>query len=82
MKKYTVSMARERFAQALDEAQRGEPVFIQRDDVLYRLSVERPPAKRAKRTPQIEVLDQAVAKGRWTWGWSPDKLKFKARRPK
>jgi antitoxin (DNA-binding transcriptional repressor) of toxin-antitoxin stability system len=83
VKKYTVSLVRERLAQALDEAQRGEPVFIQRDDVLYRLSVEPPPARaRARRKPQIDVLDEAIEKGQWTWDWSGAQLTFRSRRRK
>ena len=80
MKKYTVSLVRERLAQALDEAQRGDPVFIQRDDVLYQLRVVPARKTRPARKAQIEVLDAAVARGQWTWDWSPDRLKFKGRR--
>ena len=79
MKKYSVSMVRERLAQALDEAQRGEPVFIERGDVLYKLSVERPKKARARK-PSIEILDPAVERGRWTWTWSPGRLAFAGRR--
>ena len=79
MKKYSVSMVRERFAQALDEAQRGEPVFIERGDVVYRLSVERRKTTR-RRKPSIEILDPAVERGQWTWDWSPGRLGFKGRR--
>jgi antitoxin (DNA-binding transcriptional repressor) of toxin-antitoxin stability system len=81
VKKYTVSMVRERLAQALDEAQRGEPVFIERGDVLYRLSVERG-RKTRPRKPSIEILDPAVERGDWTWTWSPGRLAFKGRRRK
>ena len=79
MKKYTVSMVRERFAQALDEAQRGEAVFIERGDVLYRLSVEQPRKARARK-PSIQVLDPAVARGQWTWTWTDGRLAFAGRR--
>ena len=80
VKRYTVSVARERFAQALDEAQRGEPVFIERQDVLYRLSVEPAGSKPAAGKPQIEVLDSAVENGLWTWGWAQGQMKFRGRR--
>ena len=73
MKTYTVGMVRERLAEALDDAQAGRPVFIERRGVIYRLSVE-PPAtgarpRRAK--PAIEVLDPAIDRGIWTWDWRP-----------
>jgi len=79
VRKYKVAMVRERFARVLDEAQRGEPVFIERKGVVYRLSVE-PPGKAAKaRKPYIEVMDPAVEAGQWTWDWSPGKLRFRSR---
>lgn len=79
MKKYTVGMARERFAQALDEAQRGEPVFIERKGVTYRLSVEKPAKAARSKKPYIEVMDPAVEAGLWTWDWSPGKLRFRSK---
>jgi hypothetical protein len=79
MKKYTVSLVRERFAQALDEAQRGEPVFIERKGVTYRLSVERPTKPTDSRKPYIDVLDPAVDAGQWTWDWSPTQLRFRSK---
>jgi hypothetical protein len=78
MKKYTVSLVRERFAQALDEAQRGEPVFIERKGVMYRLSVERPENTARQRKTHFEVLDPAVEAGQWTWDWSPGTLAFRS----
>lgn len=80
MAKYTVGLVRERLSEALDEAQRGEPVIIQRRGVEYRLSVE--PAKRAKKraAPKIEILDPAVADGQWTWDASGGQARFRARR--
>ena len=73
MKPYSVSMVRQRLAEALDDAQAGHPVFIERRGVIYRISVEPPaPAGAArKRKPSITVLDPAIAKGAWTWDWQP-----------
>ena len=73
MKPYSVSMVRERLAEALDDAQAGRPVFIERRGVIYRLSVEKPdPGNRhQKKKPSIDVLDPAVDNGAWTWDWSP-----------
>jgi antitoxin (DNA-binding transcriptional repressor) of toxin-antitoxin stability system len=68
VKKYKVAMVRERLSQALDQAESGEPVFIERNGVTYRLSVERPPARRPGiRQPGMEILDPTVAGGDWTW---------------
>ena len=76
-------MVRERLSQALDEAYEGQPVFIERRGVTYRLSVERPEpaAKRAAaRKPYIEVLDPAIEAGEWTLEWRPEGVRFKGRR--
>jgi len=77
MRKYTVSLVRERFAQALDEAQRGEMVFIERKGVTYRLSVERRKKSARPRKAIFDVLDPAVESGQWTWDWSSGTLEFR-----
>jgi antitoxin (DNA-binding transcriptional repressor) of toxin-antitoxin stability system len=82
MKTYSVAMVRERLAEALDDAQAGRPVFIERRGVIYRISVE-PAAKRARPAKKaIEVLDPAIEKGTWSWDWSPrgQALRLRARR--
>ena len=81
VKKYKVAVVRERLSQALDQAERGEPVFIERNGITYRLSVERPAARRPKiRQPGIEILDPAVAGGDWTWTPSGGEWQFAPRR--
>jgi hypothetical protein len=80
MKKYTVSLVRERLSDALDQADRGEDVFIERRDVTYRLSVEKPRRSRRSAVPRIEILDKAVDAGEWTWDWQDAGLRFRARR--
>jgi len=80
MKRYTVSMVRECLSDALDRAERGEPVLIDRRGVTYRLSVERKPAPRRQAAPRIELLDKAVEEGDWTWDWRGRELRLRARR--
>jgi len=81
MKRYTVSVVRERLAEALDEADRGVPVIIERKGVRYRLTVEKPVSRRkSRRQAYIEILDPAVARGLWTWEWTPRGLAFRGRR--
>jgi hypothetical protein len=71
MKKYGVGVVRERLAEALDYADQGVPVVIERRGVRYRLSVERPArAKRRSRKPYLEILDPTIATGEWSWDWS------------
>jgi len=80
-KLYSASVVRERLADALDEAERGDAVFIERRGVRFRLALE-PSAPRTKRRAarRIEVLDAAVAHGTWSWEWKPGTLRFKSRR--
>jgi hypothetical protein len=82
MKTYSVAMVRERLADALDDAQAGRPVFIERRGVIYRLSVEPPAKARPRRKRSIEIVDPAIEQGAWTWAWSPrgKGLRLRARR--
>lgn len=82
VKKYKVAMVRERLSQALDEAERGEPVFIERSGVTYRLSVETPARRPKTRQPAIEILDPAVERGDWTWNPDGGELQFTPRLPR
>ena len=83
MKKYGVGLVRERLAEALDYADKGVPVFIERRGVRYRVSVEAAaPPPRTRQKPYIEVLDSAIERGEWTWDWSPGTLELKTRRPR
>ena len=65
MKRYTVAMVRERLAEALDEADRGVPVVIERRGVRYTLAVDRAARRRRKAGRLFSVMDKAVAEGRW-----------------
>ena len=78
---YTVTVVRERLAEALDEAEKGLPVIIERRGVRFRLSVEdSKPKARRRAAPKITVLDPSVLDGQWTWEPSADGLAFKAGR--
>ena len=80
-KRYTVAQVRERLSAALDEAEQGTPVIIERRGVRYQLMVE-PVSKprRGKALPRIEILDPSVDAGEWSWNWSGRALTFRARR--
>jgi antitoxin (DNA-binding transcriptional repressor) of toxin-antitoxin stability system len=80
MKRYKVAMVRERLSEALDYASTGEPVFIERKGVTYRLSAEPQKQKKIAARSKIEVLDPAITRGEWSWDWSGGALKFRARR--
>jgi len=76
MKRYTSAQARQRFADVLDEAERGEAVVIERRGVRFRLEAERSASRSFKGKQLIRPLDPAVARGEWTWEWEPGKLTF------
>jgi antitoxin (DNA-binding transcriptional repressor) of toxin-antitoxin stability system len=80
-KRYTVAQVRERLSDALDQADRGVPVIIERRGTRYVLALA--PAsgvKRAtRRTPRIEIVDAAVERGDWTWAATPRGLAFRPR---
>lgn len=80
MKKYSVATVRERLSEALDQAEQGTPVFIERRGVTYELTVRKSRRKAAAK-PQIEVLDPSIVKsGNWAWDWTDGSLKFRSRR--
>jgi antitoxin (DNA-binding transcriptional repressor) of toxin-antitoxin stability system len=79
MKRYTVAQVREQLATALDDAERGEPIIIERRGVRFLLAVETKKPRSAPRQSRIETLDPAVASGQWTWVWTAKGLRFKGR---
>jgi antitoxin (DNA-binding transcriptional repressor) of toxin-antitoxin stability system len=81
-KRYTVSQVRQRLSDALDEAEQGVPVIIERRGVRYRLArMEEEPAKRRRRpAPRITLIDPAVADGTWTWAWTATGMAFRTAR--
>jgi hypothetical protein len=81
MRKYSVSMVRERLSEALDDADRGKPVLIERRGVTYELTVRKTASRKKKATRQIEVLDRAIVDGNWTWDWEKGDLQLRTRRP-
>jgi len=80
VKRYTVSKARERFADVLDEADRNGSVLIERGHAQYVIT-PRPAVKSfASRQSVIEILDPAVERGQWTWDLTSKGLRFRPRR--
>lgn len=89
MRRYTVAQARQRFADVLDAAEKGEAVVIERRGTRFSVRAERPRGTRA-RPPQEPIFgegDPAVERGLWHWAWSRSGLRFVpgspyARRPR
>jgi hypothetical protein len=80
MKRYTVALLRRRLAEALDEAERGVPVIVERRGVRFTFAVEHAKPRRTPRTSIIETVDSAIERGEWTWRWSPDGLRLAGRK--
>jgi hypothetical protein len=80
VKRYSVNQVRMRLAEALDSAERGEAVVIERRGVRFKLESTKP-APRAKRAPSLKILDPAIESGDWTWRSGPDGFAFVPGRP-
>lgn len=78
VKRYTVSHARERLADVLDEAERTGSILIQRGDREYVITPKRR-TRAAKPQSVIEVLDPAIDAGAWTWDLTASGLRFRPR---
>ena len=76
MKRYTSSQVRERFADMLDAAERGEEVIIERRGVRYVLRAEATRPSRKRRQSLITYMDPAVEAGQWSWQLGPGGLEF------
>ena len=79
MKHLKVAEARVRFGEILDEAEKGEPVFIERRGVRFRVIAE--PAKRtsASAPRPFEFVASEVMAGQWTWSPGAGGLRFAPR---
>jgi hypothetical protein len=78
MKRYTVSKARARFADVLDEAEQHGAVLVERGDVQYVITAKRAPRRRVAKQSAIESVDPAVRDGQWQWEWTADGVSFRA----
>jgi hypothetical protein len=81
MKGFKVAEARAQFGALLDQAEQGEPVFIERKGVRFLLSVEpSAPAPPARPTPFFTAVDPEVMSGEWTWTSGRKGLTFRPSR--
>ena len=80
MKRFTVTEARARFGDLLDEADRGETVVIERRNVRYTLKPQPPPRRQPRHTSPFEWIDPVVMSGQWTWTLTKNGLRFTPRR--
>jgi hypothetical protein len=76
MKRYTVSKARERFADVLDEADRNGSVLIERGEVQYVITARAVAKRPARRRSVIETVDSAIQDGQWRWDWTNKGIRF------
>jgi hypothetical protein len=79
MKGFKVAEARARFGELLDEAEKGETVFIERYGTWFALKAEGPPAKSlGRKVPKSTITwaHPAVEAGQWTWREGPNGSEF------
>jgi hypothetical protein len=76
MKRYTVSKARERLADVLNEADRHGSVLIERGDAQYVITPKAAVKRKAARRSVIETVDSAVQDGQWGWDWTSRGVRF------
>jgi hypothetical protein len=79
MKRYSVSRARARLADVLNEVDRTGGVLIERGDVQYEIRAKRAARRRTAQPSVIESVDQGVASGQWSWQLTASGLRFKPR---
>lgn len=80
MKQLKVAEARARFGEVLDGAEKGEPIFIERRGVRFRVIVEPRSAAAGTKTPLFDFVDPDVMAGQWTWLSGAKGLRFVARK--
>ena len=79
VKGFTVSEARARFGDLLDQAEQGEAVVIERRGVRFTLRSEAAPTAPPMR-PFFDWIDPAVESGQWTWALTRSGAKFQGKR--
>lgn len=80
MKRYTVSKARERLADVLNEADRTGSVLIERGDVQYVITPKATSKRKVGKRSVIETVDSAIGEGQWRWEWTSKGARFTGRR--
>jgi antitoxin (DNA-binding transcriptional repressor) of toxin-antitoxin stability system len=80
VRRYTASQARQRFADLLDAAERGEAVMIERGERRFVLTAEKRTRRKKAAPTRIEWMDPAVTAGEWTWKLGPQGLAFRPQR--
>jgi hypothetical protein len=80
MKHWKVAEARARFGEILDEAEKGNPVVVERRGVRFRLTAEKAGPRSAATKPLFEFVDPALADGQWTWKLGRRGLAFSVRK--
>lgn len=81
MKRYTVAQVRQQLANALDIAERGEPVSIERRGVTFELR-RRVETRSSARSPKLfDVLDPSILEDDWHWS-SPGEAMTLVMRPR
>lgn len=67
MKRFNTAAFRANLAQALDEAEHGVTVIVERKGVRFRVVPERAAPASRRAAPLFEVIDPALLDGQWGW---------------
>lgn len=82
MPRYSVAQVRTRLADALNQAEAGVPVVIERRGVRFQLTRESDARPARRRPALVEILDPAVERGEWAWQLGATGARFSASRRK
>jgi antitoxin (DNA-binding transcriptional repressor) of toxin-antitoxin stability system len=80
VQRFSAAVARQRFSNLLDAAEKGEGFVIERRGAEFELIPRKPGRSRARGPSLIEWADPAVELGQWTWGSGAKGATFAPRR--
>ena len=81
MPRFTVTEARKQLFRLLDSAEKGEEVILERRGTRFRLMLDPGPKSGDQSIAPLNVTDEEVLSGEWTWtAGAEGKLQFQARK--
>ncbi len=81
MSRFTVTEARKQLFRLLDSAEKGEEVILERKGTRFRLMLDPGPKSGDPSVALLDVADEDVLSGEWTWtSGAEGHLQFQARK--
>ncbi len=79
--RFTVTEARKQLFRLLDSAEKGEEVILERKGTRFRLMLDPGPKSSDQSFACLDVTDEDVLSGEWTWtAGAEGQLQFQARK--